>query len=146
MLTSPMRVLDCELSPAIVVEPTTSLFAMARIAALHEVSHAAVLDRGRLVGIVSTRNLGAAQPSAVTSLTVGEIGGRLSRIRVAEVMTRDPPVISSTMPLAEAARLMRDGRVDAAVVCDGERVLGLLTERDLLKALDRLVTHDTSAE
>jgi hypothetical protein len=42
------------------------------------------------MGVVSRRALGAAHPWAVTSLTMGEIGGRLARAAVADVMVRDP--------------------------------------------------------
>ncbi len=139
-----MRVRDCRVAPPVTVEPAASLSVAARLLALHGVRHAAVVERGRLVGIVSARALEAAHPSAVTSLTVGEIGGLLGRVAVARVMIRDPLMVGPTTPLAEAARLMRDARVDVVAVCDEGGVMGFLTERELLCALDGLVTPGMS--
>jgi CBS domain-containing protein len=115
-----MRVLDCGLTRPLVVEPAASLSAAVRLAALHDVRHVAVVERGRLVGIVSTRALGAAHPSAVTSLTAGEVSGRLARLVVADVMARDPVIVQPATPLTEAVRVMRDARVDVVAVCDQE--------------------------
>jgi len=130
-----VRVHDCHLTPPPVLAPATSLSAAGRLIALQGVSHAVVVDHGRLVGIISTRAIGAAQPSAATTLTMGEVRGRLTQIVVADVMTRDPLVVSPTTPLQDAVRLMRDARVNVLVVCDQDRVRGLLTANDLLRVL-----------
>ncbi len=50
-------------------------------------------------------------------------------------MTRDLLTIEPESPLAEAARRMASRGVGAVVVLDGERLAGILTERDLLKAV-----------
>jgi CBS domain-containing protein len=50
-------------------------------------------------------------------------------------MTRDLLTIEPKSPLAEAARRMASRGVGAVVVLDGERLAGILTERDLLKAV-----------
>ena len=89
------------------------------------------------MGTVSKRAIGAAHPSVATSLTVGELRDRLTRILVADVMVRDPLIVSPATPLAEAVRLVRDSRADVLVVCDQGSVIGVLTANDLLRALDR---------
>jgi acetoin utilization protein AcuB len=118
----------------------TSLSAAERTMTLHDVRHAVVVERGRLVGVVSKRAIGAAHPSAVTSLTIGEAQGRLAQVVVADVMVRDPLVVSPATPLAEVVRVMRDSRADVLVVCDQDDVIGLLTAHELLDALDRLAS------
>jgi CBS domain-containing protein len=134
-----MRVRDCGVSPPVVLSPAASLSAAGRLMALRGVRHAIVIDGGGLAGVVSTRALGAAHPSAVTSLTAGEIRGRLARVTVADVMARDLLVVSPATPLAEAVRLVRDSRLEVLVVRDQHGVVGLLTANDLLGVLDRLV-------
>jgi acetoin utilization protein AcuB len=96
------------------------------------------------VGIVSKRAIGAAHPSAATSLTVGETRDRLTRIAVAHVMVRDSLIVSPATPLAEAVRLLHDSRSDVLVVRDQASVIGLLTANDLLRALDRLTSAERS--
>jgi acetoin utilization protein AcuB len=133
-----MHVRDCPMVSPVVLSSEASLSVAERLLGLHDITHAAVVDRGRIVGVVSTRMIGAAHPSIATSLTRGEIHGRLDQLEVADVMARDPLIVSPATPLAEAVRLMKDARLDALAVCDQERLVGLLTARDLLRALERL--------
>lgn len=139
-----MLVRDCGLTSPVVLDPAASLSVAQRLVALHNVGHAVVVERGRLVGVVSKRAIGAAQPSVATSLTVGELRDRLIRIVVADVMVRDPLIVSPATPLAEAVRLVRDSRADVLVVCDQGSVIGVLTANDLLRALDRLASAGRS--
>jgi CBS domain-containing protein len=45
-----------------------------------------------------------------------------------------PPLrVSPTQTVAEAVRLMRQEKVGSLVVCDGDRIVGIFTERDLLR-------------
>ncbi|MBA2446743.1 MAG: CBS domain-containing protein [Chloroflexi bacterium] len=50
---------------------------------------------------------------------------------VRDVMTRKPEVVSPDAKIAEVARKMRDLDVGALPVCDGERLLGMVTDRDI---------------
>lgn len=50
---------------------------------------------------------------------------------VSSIMTPDPITIAPATSVAEAARAMRDADVGAVVVADDERVIGLLTDRDI---------------
>jgi CBS domain-containing protein len=54
---------------------------------------------------------------------------------VGDVMTTGLLTAEATMPLAEAARQMHERSVGAALVMDGERVVGIVTERDVLRAV-----------
>ena len=53
---------------------------------------------------------------------------------VSEVMARDLLTVDASLPLQEAARRMNDRQVGAALVFDGERLIGIFTERDVLRA------------
>ncbi len=54
---------------------------------------------------------------------------------IGEHMTRDLLTIEPDAPLGEAARRMASRGVGAVVVLDGDRLAGILTERDVLKAV-----------
>jgi CBS domain-containing protein len=54
---------------------------------------------------------------------------------VGEIMTRDVLAVEPATPLVEAARRMHDRRVGAVVVTDGGRLVGIVTERDVLRAV-----------
>ena len=48
-----------------------------------------------------------------------------------EVMTRDPEVIRPDASIQEAARKMKDLNVGSVPVCDGDRLMGMVTDRDI---------------
>jgi CBS domain-containing protein len=52
-------------------------------------------------------------------------------MKISGVMTRNPEVISSDRPIQEAARLMLDADTGALPVGDGERLIGMVTDRDI---------------
>ncbi len=87
---------------------------------------ASIVDaRGRLAGIFTDGDLRRHLDSA----------GNLAQRRVSDVMTRHPKTIDADRLAAEAARIMRDYRIDELVVVDGHgKPAGLLDVQDLLKA------------
>jgi CBS domain-containing protein len=97
----------------------------------------AVVQRGRLLGLVVADDLAAARPSAATTLTVSEIRGALMRIPIHRVMRHDVPTIVPDTPVTEAARLLRDGSPPLPVLDRGQLV-GLVGVADVLIVLDRL--------
>ena len=95
----------------------------------------AVVQDGRLVGLVVADDLVAARPSAATTLSIGEVNGALARIPVRSIMRRDVATIAPDTPIAEAARLLRDGSGPLVVLAGGDLV-GLVGAADLLPELE----------
>lgn len=58
--------------------------------------------------------------------------GMSERISIREVMSENVKVIRPDASIAEAARMMREADVGALPVCDGERVQGIVTDRDIV--------------
>ena len=77
---------------------------------------------------------GAALNAALLSLAPGRRYDRAVP-QVAEIMARDVLGVAPETTLVEAARRMHERRVGAVVVLDGERLVGILTERDVLRAV-----------
>jgi acetoin utilization protein AcuB len=93
-----------------------------------------VVDKnGRLVGIVSDKDLLHASPSPATSLSVWEITYLLGRIKVQEVMTKQVITVSEDTPLEDAARMMADNKIGGLPVVRDGAVVGIITETDLFK-------------
>ena len=65
-----------------------------------------------------------------TTATVSRLELRVERVRV--LAKPDPHSVQSGTSLANALRAMRAGHGDAVLVCDGHRLAGILTERDVL--------------
>jgi acetoin utilization protein AcuB len=94
-----------------------------------------VLDRphGKLVGIVTDKDLLNASPSAATSLSVWEINYLLARLTVAEVMTKNVVVVRENEALEDAARIMADNKIGSLPVIRGDTLVGIITDTDLFK-------------
>jgi acetoin utilization protein AcuB len=116
----------------VTIGPKTTLPEAVRLAQQRGVRHLPVVEDGRLVGIVSDRDLKRAMASPATSLEVRELNYLLDRLAVAEIMTRAVRTIGPMFPVEEAARLMVEERISALPVTDGERLVGIVTETDLL--------------
>lgn len=97
------------------------------------IRRAPVLQDGRLVGIISDKDLLNASPSKITSLSVWEMNYMLSKITVKEVMTRKVLTVQTDTPIEEAARLMADNKIGGLPVVKTNKIVGIITETDLFK-------------
>jgi len=88
---------------------------------------------GKLIGMVSEKDLLNASPSDVTSLSVWELTYLLSKITVERVMTRNLVTVEEDTPLEEAARIMADHKIGALPVLRDSELVGIITETDLFK-------------
>ncbi len=100
-----------------------------------DIRHLPVLKDGeKLVGIVTERDIKQASPSPATALEIREIYYLLDKVKVKQIMTRRPYTISSTAPIEEAALIMREKKIGCLPVVDAGKLVGILTETDLLDA------------
>ncbi len=99
-----------------------------------------VLDSsGRLVGIVSEKDLLYASPSPTTSLSIYEVHYLMSRLTVEKVMTRKIISVDGETPIEEAARIMADNKVGGLPVVNGGKLAGIITETDMFRAFLELL-------
>lgn len=119
--------------PVITVKPDLPIMEALNLMKKEKIRRTPVVDKGKLIGIISDKDLLNASPSDATSLSVWEINYLLSQITVREVMTREVITIDEDTPIEEAARLMADNKIGGVPVMRGDRVVGLITETDLFK-------------
>jgi acetoin utilization protein AcuB len=132
-----MLVQDVMQTKLYTVSPATTLPEALRLTAQRGVRHLLVLDGDRLVGILSDRDLKRAMASSATSLEVHELNYLLERLQVRDFMTRAVITIGAMFPIEDAARLMVLEKIGALPVTDGERLVGLVTETDVLRLFVR---------
>jgi acetoin utilization protein AcuB len=97
-----------------------------------EVHRYPVVDRkGKMVGIVTHKDLLYASPSSVTSLNVWEVTYLLNQIKVREVMTKEVMTVDDDCPVEDAARLMRDHEIGGLPVLRDGKLVGIITESDI---------------
>ncbi len=95
--------------------------------------------RGLLVGIVSEKDLLLASPSPATSLSIHELHYLLSRMKVAEVMTKEVITVTEYTSLEEAACIMVDNKIGGLPVMRDGKLVGIITETDLFKIFIELL-------
>ena len=115
------------IGPELPINEALALFKKERI------RRAPVIKGGKLIGIVSEKDLLNASPSPATTLSVWEMNYLLSKLTVAEVMTKDVITITEDTPIEEAARIMADNKIGGLPVVKGTRVVGIVTETNLFK-------------
>lgn len=99
-----------------------------------------VLDNaGKLVGIVSDKDLLHAAPSPATSLSVYELHYLLAKLTIKQVMTSPVITIGPDIPVEEAARIMADNKIGGLPVVEGGNLVGIITETDVFKVLLELL-------
>jgi acetoin utilization protein AcuB len=95
--------------------------------------------KGELLGIVAERDILYASPSPATSLSIHEIHYLISKLTVAEIMTKKVQTVTDDTPLEEAARVMADNRIGSLPVMHNGKLVGIITETDIFKAFVELL-------
>lgn len=93
-----------------------------------------VNKNGELVGIVTLGDVREASPSDATSLSVWELNYLLLKLKISEIMTRDPITVYTTDTIAEAANLMLENKVSGLPVVEPTgKLVGIITESDIFR-------------
>lgn len=93
---------------------------------------------GKLIGIVTEKELLYASPSPATALSVHELHYLLSKLTVDRIMTTELATVSEDTPIEEAALLMIDRSVGALPVLRGGALVGIITETDIFRTFAEL--------
>jgi len=128
-----MLVEDIMRTAVVTITPKTSLSAAVRLMRQRGIRHLPVVDDDVLVGIVSDRDLKQAMASPATSLETHELNYLLEALTVDEIMTRAVITVGRRFPIEEAARLMVKEKVSALPVTETGRLVGIVTETDVLE-------------
>jgi acetoin utilization protein AcuB len=99
------------------------------------VKHIPVIKDSRLKGIVSDRDIKDFSPSKATTLDVYELHYLLAKTRIKEIMKSTVVTTSPNTPVEEAAMLMYDRRIGCLPVVEGGRLEGIISDRDIFRAL-----------
>jgi len=130
-----MRVQEKMTRGVITISPDQSLQMAKERMRKYGIRRLPVVRNSKLVGIVTDRDVRQAWASPATALSTHELLYLLERVKVEEIMTPRVLAVSPETPLFEAARLMHDRKIGGLPVVEGEEVVGIITETDLLQAL-----------
>lgn len=126
-----MLVEDVMQHPVRTVTPDTPLLDVYRTMEEHAIRHLPILRDGRLIGIITDRDIRyATRP--------GQHDASHAQTAVEELMTEAPITAGPIDPVEEAARLMRTRKIGCLPVLDGDELVGIVTVTNLLDAVIRM--------
>ncbi len=129
-----MTVRDLMTASPITVPRSTTVVDARALMAKSRIRHLLVVDDDRLAGIVTDRDIRLNLASPATSLSVWELNYLLARLTVEQTMTSPVITIHSDRDAREAAQIMLEHKIGALPVIDGHRLVGIITETDILRA------------
>jgi CBS domain-containing protein len=136
----PMPVRDWMHRDPVVVGADAPIAVATDLLRTRNIRHLPVVDGdGRLIGIVTDRDLRQVVFDPRVQDLLGDATLVLRALTVGEVMTWGVVSVRADADLRAAARLMREGKIGALPVVDDGRVVGILTESDVLGAVDKLL-------
>jgi len=118
------------------VDVNDSMQDAAKLIRGHKIKHLPVMENGKLVGIVTDRDLKRASASDVTTLEIHELLFLISEIKIGDIMTKDPITIPLDCTIDEAAQILLEHKLSGAPVVDDEgQIAGVITQTDIFRGL-----------
>jgi len=121
-------------SKVFTVSPNESILNAMNIMKTKRINRLPVVSNGKLVGLVTDGDLRAAMPSPVTTLSKFEMNELLSKISIIDVAVKKVITCTPDTLIEDAALLMREHKVGALPVMEGDKVVGIITHNDILDA------------
>ena len=122
-------------APVMTLKPHDSLWHAHERLAKYRINQFPVVHEGKLVGIVTDRDVRDAYPSGLTHFRSQDLEEFAEACAVGQIMTPAVVTISPQATIREAAQCLRNHRIGALPVVDGEQLIGILTRSDCLDAL-----------
>ena len=126
-------------SPVITVEPMMRIMDALNLMKMKKIRRTRVVKSGKIVGIISDKDLLNAGPSDATSLSLWELNYLLTEVRVEDVMTKAVLSVQADTPIEEAAYIMVENKIGGLPVFKDDELVGLITETDLFKIFQELM-------
>lgn len=128
---TPVR--DVMQTTVVTISANDRLSTVEDIMTLGHVRHMPVVQSGKLIGVVSERDLLRASLSSLTGHHQDDHRAFLHVVEIARVMSTPPIVIAPDQTIGDAAHIMSDHKIGCLPVVSGDQLLGMLTETDVLR-------------
>ena len=131
--TKLLTVADCMSVDPATVAPKDSLQRVIELLRRSDIRTVPVVENGKLVGIVTDRDVRQVAPAYPLFRDEEEIRRYTENLTVTAAMTADPMTVTPVTPLVEAAKILEIYRISSLPVVEELRVVGMLSVTDLLR-------------
>jgi acetoin utilization protein AcuB len=122
--------------PAITIDADASMHDAIKLLKNHNIKMLPVMEKGRLVGIVTDRDLKRASASDATSLEIHELLYLISKIKIKEIMTKNPIKVPEDYTVEETAEILLRHNISGVPVIDQHHnIVGTITQNDVFRIL-----------
>lgn len=128
-----MRIRDIMTKNPLTVDSETPLFEAKKIMKENNILRLPVVDKGKLVGMVTERMILEASPSPATSLSIHELHYLIAKMKVKDIMVKNPITISPDATFEETLLLGQEKGIGGFPVMDKGRLVGIATQSDLVR-------------
>lgn len=134
-----MRIRDVMTKNPITISSDTLIIDAQKIMKEKNIRRLPVVDNGKLVGIVTKHDLLEASPSPATSLSIYELNYLLSKMKIKEIMKKNPITLSPETPFEEALRIGQEKKIGSFPVVEDGKLIGIATESDIIRFVSRIL-------
>ena len=122
--------------PAITIDADASMHDAIKLLKDHNIKMLPVMEKGNLVGIVTDRDIKRASASDATSLEIHELLYLISKIKIREIMTKNPITVPQDYTVEETAEILLKHKISGVPVVDQfSDVIGTITQNDIFRIL-----------
>jgi len=120
----------------ITVDENDSMHGAMKLLKEHDIHMLPVMKKGKLVGIVTDRDLKEASASDATTLEIHELFYLLTRIKVKNLMTKEVITVPADFTVEETAQVLQKNKISGVPVINTEgQIVGTITKTDLFRVL-----------
>lgn len=120
----------------ITIDVNDSMENAIRLLKEHDIKMLPVMKKNKLVGILTDRDLKRASASDATTLEIHELFYLLSKIKVKNIMTKDPITVPSDYTVEKTADVLLKNKISGVPVVDhNKKLVGVITQTDVFKVL-----------
>ncbi len=132
-----MRIRDMMTRNPITVDSKTMVLDAQKIMQENNIRRLPVVEKGKLVGIITKHDLLEASPSPATSLSIHELNYLLSKMVVKDIMKKNPLTLTPDTPFEEALKIGQEKKIGSFPVMENGKLVGIATESDIVRFLTR---------
>ena len=120
----------------ITVNINESLIDAVKLLKHNDIGRLPVMKKGKMVGIVTDRDVKRASASDAVSLEIHELLYLLSKVKIEGIMSKNPVTVPPDYTVEETAEVLLEKKISGTPVVDGQnQLVGMITQNDLFRAL-----------